>query len=45
MANQNNSDLQVYSDITANKANLDAQRKSGIGSALGAIGSIVGAFF
>lgn len=45
MANQNNSDLQVYSDITANKANLDAQRKSGIGSALGAIGSVIGAIF
>ena len=45
MANQNNSDLQVYSDITANKANLDAQRKNGIGSMLGSVGSLVASIF
>lgn len=45
VANQNNADLEVYSDIAQTKSNLDAQRKSGIGSALGSIGSIVGAIF
>lgn len=45
LANQNNADLEVYSDITQSKANLDAQRKSGIGGALGSIGSVIGAIF
>lgn len=45
IANQNNADLESYSDITQSKANLDAQRKSGVGSALGSIGSVVGAIF
>ena len=45
LANQNNADLEVYSDVAQTNANLDAQRKSGIGSALGAIGSVVGALF
>lgn len=45
MANQNNADLEVYSDIGQKSAELDANRKSGIGGALGGIGSIVGAIF
>ena len=45
VANQNNADLEVYSDIAQTKSNLDAQRKSGVGSALGAIGSVIGAIF
>lgn len=45
IANQNNADLESYSDITQSKANLDAQRKSGVGSAFGSIGSVVGAIF
>ena len=45
MANQNNADLEVYSDIAQSKANLDSNRKSGLGGALGAIGSIASAIF
>lgn len=45
VANQNNADLETYSDVAQTKANLDAQRKSGIGSALGAVGSVIGAIF
>ena len=45
MANQNNADLEVYSDIAQSKANLDTERKSGIGSLAGAIGEIIGAIF
>lgn len=45
LANQNNADLEVYSDVAQTNANLDAQRKSGIGSALGSIGSVIGAIF
>lgn len=45
MANQNMSDLQTYSDITGNKANLDAQRSSGIGSLIGGLGGILSAIF
>lgn len=45
VANQNNADLQAYSDVTGNKANLDAQRQSGVGSVLGGIGSVIGAIF
>lgn len=45
MANQNNADLEVYSDVAQNKANLDAQRSSGIGGALGTIARVAGAIF
>lgn len=45
MANQNNADLEVYSDIAQSKANLEAQRNSGVGGLLGAVGSVIGAIF
>ena len=45
MANQNNADLQVYSDVAGNKANLESQRNSGAGGVLGTIGSVIGAIF
>lgn len=45
MANQNNADLQVYSDVAGNKANLESQRNNGVGGVLGTIGSVVGAIF
>lgn len=45
MANQNNADLEVYSDVLGNKANLEAQRQSGAGGLLQGIGSIIGAIF
>lgn len=45
MANQNNANLSVMSDITGNKANLNAQRSNGMGSLLGGIGSIIGGIF
>ena len=45
LANQNNADLEVYSDVAQNKANLDTQRKSGVGSLLGGVGELVGALF
>lgn len=45
MANQNNADLETYADVTQNKANLDTQRKSGMGGLLGAIGSVIGSIF
>lgn len=45
MANQNNADLEVYSDVLGNKANLEAQRNSGAGGLLQGIGSIIGAIF
>lgn len=45
IANQNNADLEVYSDVAQNSANLDAQRKQGIGSAIGPIAQFTSAFF
>lgn len=45
MANQNNADLEVYSDVIGNKANLEAQRQSGAGGLLQGIGSIIGSIF
>lgn len=45
MANQNNADLQVYSDVAGNKANLESQRNSGAGGLLQGVGSIIGAIF
>lgn len=35
VANQNNADLEAYSDVTQNKANLDAQRNNGITQLVG----------
>lgn len=35
IANQNNADLEAYSDVTQNKANLDAQKSNGIGQLVG----------
>lgn len=35
VANQNNADLEAYSDVTQNKANLDAQRSNGVGQLFG----------
>lgn len=45
VANQNNADLEVYSDVAQSKANLDSQRKGGVGGMLGSVGSLVGALF
>lgn len=45
LANQNNADLEVMSDITQNKANLNTQRSNGVGDAMGGIGSLIGALF
>ena len=35
VANQNNADLEAYSDVTQNKANLSAQKSNGVGQLLG----------
>lgn len=43
MGNQNNADLQVYSDVAQNKANLETQRTGGLGSLIGAVAPIIGA--
>lgn len=45
LANQNNADLETYSDISQSKANLDTQRKGGVGAMLGPVGELVGALF
>ena len=45
IANQNNADLEVASDIAQSKANMDMNRKSGIGSVLGGVGNFVSSFF
>jgi hypothetical protein len=45
MANQNNADLETYSDIAQSKANLESQRNSGMGGLLSGVGSIIGAIF
>lgn len=45
IANQNNADLEVASDIATNKAYLNTRRSSGAGEALSGIGSIVSAIF
>ena len=42
MANQNNADLQTYADVAGQKASLDTQRNSGVGSLVKVIGSIFG---
>ena len=45
VANQNNADLEVYSDVAQSKSNLDAQRKGGLGSLLGPVSQLAGALF
>ena len=45
LANQNNADLSVMSDVTQGKANLNAQRSNGVGDLVGNIATIVGSFF
>lgn len=44
MANQNNANLEVMSDIAQNKANLNASRTNGMGDIIGGAAKIVGAF-
>ena len=43
MANQNNADLEVMSDIAQNKANLNASRTNGMGDIIGGAAKIAGA--
>lgn len=45
LANQNNADLEVASDIAQGKANLNTGRKGGIGSLLGGASNFVSSFF
>ena len=45
VANQRNADLQAYSDVASNKANLESQRKSGTGELLGFVGNLASALF
>lgn len=42
---QNNADLQTYSNVASNAANLEAQKNNGVWDAVGGIGKIIGAFF
>jgi hypothetical protein len=44
MANQNNANLEVMSDIAQNKANLNASRTNGMGDIIGGAAKISGAF-
>jgi len=44
MANQNNANLEVMSDIAQNKANLNASRTNGMGDIIGGAAKIAGAF-
>lgn len=44
LANQNNADLTVMSDVAQNKANLNTQRKNGVMDFLSGVGNIAGAF-
>lgn len=45
LANQNNANLQTYADVAANKANLESQKNSGVGSLLGTVGNFASALF
>lgn len=45
MANQNNANLEVMSDIAQNKANLNASRTNGMGDIIGGAAKIAGAIF
>lgn len=44
MANQNNANIEVMSDIAQNKANLNASRSNGMGDIIGGAAKIAGAF-
>ena len=44
VANQNNADLEVYSDVAQGKANLNAQHSNGVGDLVGNIAKVAGAF-
>lgn len=45
MANQNNANLEAYSDVASKNAELDAARTGGVGSLLGGAGSLVSSIF
>ena len=45
MANQNNADLEVMSDIQQGKANLNASRSNGMGDFIGGAAKVAGAIF
>lgn len=45
MANQNNADLEVMSDIQQGKANLNASRSNGMGDLIGGAAKVAGAIF
>lgn len=45
VANQNNADLEVQSDLAQSKSNLNAGRTQGVGSILGGLGSAIGSIF
>lgn len=45
MANQNNADLEVMSDIAQGKANLNASRSNGMGDFIGGAAKVAGAIF
>ena len=45
MANQNNADLEVMSDIQQGKANLYASRSNGVGDLIGGAAKVAGAIF
>jgi hypothetical protein len=45
MANQNNADLEAYSDVATGKANLEATKTNGIGNLIGGAAKIAGAMF
>lgn len=45
MANQNNADLEVMSDIQQGKANLNASRSNGVGDLIGGAAKLAGAIF
>lgn len=45
LANQNNADLEAYSDVTQGKANLSAQHTNGVGDFIGGVGKLAGALF
>jgi len=45
LANQNNANLEVMSDVVQNKANLNAGRTNGIGDLIGGAAKLAGAIF
>ena len=45
LANQNNANLEVMSDVVQNKANLNASRSNGMGDIIGGASKIAGAIF